>query len=73
MLVASLWSKRTGKDEPVLLLFVAITDDPPAEVLAAGHERCIVPIKHEHIDAWLNPDPKNLPAMYARLPSLALH
>lgn len=73
MLVACLRSKWTGKDEPALLLFAAITDDPPAEVLAAGHGRCIVPIKREHIDAWLNPNPKNLPAVYARLPSRAPH
>ena len=40
--------------------FAAITDEPPAEVAAAGHDRCIIPIKEENIDAWLNPDPKNL-------------
>ena len=45
----------------------AITDDPPAEVAAAGHDRCIIPIKPENIDAWLNPDPKNLAALYAIL------
>ena len=40
--------------------FAAITDEPPAEVDAAGHDRCIVPIRPGHIDAWLNPDPANL-------------
>ena len=29
--------------------------------------RCIIPIKPEHIDAWLNPDPANLAAQYAIL------
>ncbi|MFL9860072.1 hypothetical protein PQR72_30795 [Paraburkholderia madseniana] len=29
--------------------------------------RCIIPIKPEHIDAWLNPDPHNLAAQYAIL------
>ena len=67
MLVACLWSRWTGPDQPDLLSFAAITDEPPAEVAAAGHDRCIVPIKPEHIDAWLNPDPKNLAAMYAIL------
>jgi len=47
--------------------FAAITDEPPPEVAAAGHDRCIIPIKPEHIDAWLNPDPHNLAAQYAIL------
>ncbi|GAB3094867.1 SOS response-associated peptidase family protein [Lysobacter terrae] len=67
MLIACLWSHwtdPTGK-EPDLLSFAAITDDPEPEVAAAGHDRTIINIKPEHIDAWLNPDPKNLQALYA--------
>ena len=67
MLVACLWSKWSGPGEPDLLSFAAITDDPPPEVSAAGHDRCIIPIKPEHIDAWLTPDRKNLAAQYAIL------
>jgi putative SOS response-associated peptidase YedK len=67
MLVACLWSHWTDPNEPELLSFAAITDEPPAEVAAAGHDRCIIPIKPENIDAWLNPDPKNLAAQYAIL------
>ena len=67
MLVACLWSKWSGPGEPDLLSFAAITDDPPPEVSAAGHDRCIIPIKSEHIDSWLNPDRKNLAAQYAIL------
>ena len=67
MLVACLWSRWTGPGEPDLLSFAAITDEPPPEVSAAGHDRCIIPIKSEHIDAWLNPDRKNLAAQYAIL------
>jgi putative SOS response-associated peptidase YedK len=67
MLVACLWSKWTGAGEPDLLSFAAITDEPPEEVAAAGHDRCIVPIRPENIDAWLNPNPKNLAALYAIL------
>lgn len=67
MLVACLWSRWRSPGEPDLFSFAAITDDPPAEVVAAGHDRCIVPIKAENIDAWLNPDPKNLEAQYAIL------
>jgi putative SOS response-associated peptidase YedK len=67
MLVACLWSRWTGADAPDLLSFAAITDEPPAEVAAAGHDRCIIPIKPENIDAWLNPDPKKLADLYAIL------
>lgn len=64
MLVACLWSHWTGPGEPELDSFAAITDEPPTEVSDAGHDRCIIPIKAEHVDAWLNPDPKNLKATY---------
>lgn len=68
MFVACLWSHWTGRaDEPDLLSFAAITDEPPPEIAAAGHDRCIIPIKPENVDAWLDPDPKNLPALYAIL------
>ncbi len=67
MYVACLWSRWTDpKDvEPELLSFAAITDEPEPEVAAAGHDRTIINIKPEHIDAWLNPDPGNLEALYA--------
>lgn len=67
MLVACLWSHWVGKDGEDLWSFAAITDEPPPEVAAAGHDRCIIPIKPEHVDAWLNPDPNNLAAVYAIL------
>jgi putative SOS response-associated peptidase YedK len=67
MLVACLWSHWQGPGEPDLLSFAAITDEPPPEVRAAGHDRCIIPIKAENVDAWLNPDPRNLAALYAIL------
>jgi putative SOS response-associated peptidase YedK len=82
MLVACLWShwqdpagqtssghtsSGQGGAEPDLLSFAAITDEPPAEVAAAGHDRCIIPIKPEHIDAWLSPDRMDLAAQAAIL------
>ncbi|ADG20419.1 protein of unknown function DUF159 [Paraburkholderia atlantica] len=67
MLVACLWSRWTAPGEPDLLSFAAITDEPPPEVAAAGHDRCIVPIKPENVDAWLNSDPANLAALHAIL------
>ncbi|GJH29269.1 SOS response-associated peptidase family protein [Caballeronia novacaledonica] len=67
MHVACLWSRWTAPGQPDLLSFAAITDEPPPEVEAAGHDRCIVPIKTENIDAWLNPEASDLKAMYAIL------
>lgn len=67
MLVACLWSHWQGEGAPDLLSFAAITDEPPPEIAAAGHDRCIIPIKPEHLDAWLNPDRANLAALYAIL------
>lgn len=58
MTIACLYSKWTppaGSTEPELWSFSAITDEPPPEVAAAGHDRCIIPLKPEHVDAWLNP------------------
>lgn len=67
MLVACLWSHWRGAGAPDLLSFAAITDEPPPEIAAAGHDRCVVPIKPQHIDAWLNPDRHDLRSLYAIL------
>jgi len=67
MHVACLWSRWSAPGETDLLSFAAITDEPPPEVAAAGHDRCIVPIKPDNINAWLNPDASDLAAMYAIL------
>jgi len=67
MLIACLWSKWQAPGEPELLSFAAITDEPPAEVAAAGHDRCIIPIKAENVEAWLNPESSKLSAMQAIL------
>jgi len=63
LLIACLWSEWEGP-EGRLLSFAAITDEPPRDVAAAGHDRCIVPIRRENLDAWLNPDPDDLGALY---------
>jgi putative SOS response-associated peptidase YedK len=67
MLLACLWShwKDPAGKEPDLLSFAAITDEPEPEVAAAGHDRTIINIKPEHLDAWLNPELGNLAALYA--------
>jgi putative SOS response-associated peptidase YedK len=55
MFIACLWSNWTDPGEPGLRGFAAITDEPPPEVAAAGHDRCIINLRPEHIDAWLSP------------------
>jgi putative SOS response-associated peptidase YedK len=67
MLIACLWSHWSGAGQPDLDSFAAITDEPPPEVAAAGHDRCIIPIKPENIDAWLSPTAGALDALYAIL------
>lgn len=64
MLAACLWSRWTAPGQPDLLSFAAITDEPPPDVAAAGHDRCIVPIKPDNVEAWLNPDSADLKAAY---------
>jgi putative SOS response-associated peptidase YedK len=32
-----------------------ITDDPPPEVAAAGHDRCPINLTREAAEAWLSP------------------
>jgi putative SOS response-associated peptidase YedK len=56
--------QQDGED---LWSFAVITDEPPPEVAAAGHDRCIIPIKEANLSAWLNPDPRRLDALYAIL------
>lgn len=65
MLVACLWAHWTGEGQDDLYSFAMITDEPEPEVASVGHDRTIINIKPEHIDAWLNPDPKNLEALFA--------
>lgn len=67
MIAACLWTRTIERDGSELYSFAAITDDPPQEVAAAGHDRCIIPIKRENLDAWLQPDRRNLAALYAIL------
>jgi putative SOS response-associated peptidase YedK len=56
MLIACLWSPWAEPNERALRSFAAITDEPPADVAAAGHDRCIINLKPEHVEAWLTPE-----------------
>jgi putative SOS response-associated peptidase YedK len=67
MLVACIWSRWKAPGQPDLLSFAVVTDEPPPEIAATGHDRCIIPVKPENVDAWLHPDPMNLAAQYAIL------
>jgi putative SOS response-associated peptidase YedK len=60
LLIACLWSHWTDPKEPDVRGFAAITDEPPADVAAAGHDRCIVNLKPEHVEAWLTPEGRSL-------------
>lgn len=53
MQFACLWSHWIGRDEPDLLSFALVTDEPPPEVSMAGHDRCPIPLKSANVAAWL--------------------
>ena len=68
MVIACLYTRSQGRgDVPDFYSFAMITDDPPPEIAEAGHDRCIIAIKRDNLDAWLNPDPTNLDALQAIL------
>jgi putative SOS response-associated peptidase YedK len=56
MFIACLYAQWTDPATgEKLLSFAAITDEPPPEVAAAGHDRMIVNLRPENIDRWLTP------------------
>ena len=57
MLVACLWDRWQSPGAAELYSFAAITDEPPEEVAATGHNRCIIPLRPENLSAWLSPNP----------------
>ncbi len=59
MIVPCIWDHWSRKGESSLDTFALITDEPPAEVMAAGHDRCPIFIKHNRIDEWLQPKGKS--------------
>jgi putative SOS response-associated peptidase YedK len=67
MLVACLWSHWTDPQLPYINGFAAITDDPPPEVAAAGHDRCVINIKPENVNAWLTPEGRSRAELQAIL------
>jgi putative SOS response-associated peptidase YedK len=72
MYIACLWSHWTDPKEPEVRGFAAITDEPPADIAAAGHDRCIINLKPEHVEAWLAPDGRSRQELQAILSDRAV-
>jgi len=68
LFVASRWTYVEAAGEDLgFYTFAAITDEPPLEVVEACHDRCSVPIHENGADAKLDPNPIELPSLYAIL------
>lgn len=67
MTAACIWSHWQRSGEESLMSFALLTDEPPPEVAAAGHDRCIIPLRDRHLDAWLDPANHDLDALDAIL------
>jgi putative SOS response-associated peptidase YedK len=72
MYIACLWSHWTDPKEPDVRGFAAITDEPPADIAAAGHDRCIINLKPEHLEAWLSPQGRSREKLQAILSDRAV-
>jgi len=59
MWAASLYSNTNAKNALPYRSFAMITDDPPAEVAAAGHDRCPIFLQEDRIQDWLEPQGKS--------------
>lgn len=73
MMFACLWDCWQKPGEPDLYSFAVITDEPPPEVAATGHDRCPIPIKPENIDAWLTPEGQSKEELQAILDDRVRH
>ncbi|MHB8550835.1 MAG: SOS response-associated peptidase family protein [Acidiferrobacterales bacterium] len=49
MFIACLWDRWQSPGSPDLYSFAAITDEPPPEVAATGHNRCVIPLKERNL------------------------
>ncbi len=56
LLVACLYADWSDPKEGRLQSFAAITDEPPPEIKAAGHDRCIINLRPENVETWLTPE-----------------
>lgn len=55
MYVACVWDRWQSRGQPDLYSFAVVTDDPPPEIAATGHDRCPIPLKADNVAHWLQP------------------
>ena len=67
MLLACVYDCWRRPGERDLYSFAAITDDPPPEIAAVGHERCVIPLKESNVQAWLAPEGREKAELYGIL------
>jgi putative SOS response-associated peptidase YedK len=67
MYVPCIWDEWKGPEGERLRSFALITDEPPPEIAATGHDRCPIFLKEENIDAWLDPAGKTDAELFAIL------
>jgi len=63
MLVPVIWD-HWGTGEDGFDSFALITDEPPPEVLATGHDRCPIFLNEARIDDWLMPKGKSVDELF---------
>lgn len=56
MYVACVWDRWQSRGQPDLYSFAVITDNPPPEIAATGHDRCPIPLKPDNVATWLQPE-----------------
>jgi putative SOS response-associated peptidase YedK len=57
MLIACLYAEWSDpKSGEKFLSFAAVTDEPPEEVAAAGHDRMVIRLTRQNVDRWLTPE-----------------
>jgi putative SOS response-associated peptidase YedK len=60
MWAASLYEEYDDPQIGVIRSFAMITDYPPPEVAAAGHDRCPIFLQEEYLDSWLRPEGRSV-------------
>ena len=64
MFVPCLWSSWSAEGEQDLQSFAIITDEPPAEVAAVGHDRCPINLRQGNLQDWLTPQGRSRDDLY---------
>jgi len=56
MYVACVWDHWHAPSAQDLWSFAAVSDEPPPEIAATGHQRCLIPLKEQNVAEWLAPE-----------------